>query len=114
MLNRDGSEKSAIKIDGSQVPLLFRIDTFGTAIENLGESGSSIAHDERAFEEEHTHGVVKTPGLIWGYNQTCSFGLMTFDTTADDPTVTFECVTIDGEVTHSFELKASALRAAKQ
>ena len=58
----------------------------------------------------HTHGVIKTPGLVWGYNKTCSFGLMKFDTTADDPKVTFECITIDGEVLHSFELPVSELR----
>ncbi len=58
----------------------------------------------------HTHGIIKTPGLIWGYNQTCSFGLMRFDTTASPPTVTFECVTIDGEVVHSHTLRADELR----
>ena len=58
----------------------------------------------------HTHGVVKTPGLIWGYNKTCSFGLMRFDTTAADPQVVFECVTIDGEIVHSHTLKASSLK----
>ena len=57
-----------------------------------------------------THGVVATPGLIWGYNKTCSFGLMRFDTTAADPGVTFECVTIDGEIIHSHELRASELK----
>jgi alkaline phosphatase D len=58
----------------------------------------------------HTHGIVKTPGLIWGYNKTCSFGLMRFDTTRDHPSVTFECITIDGDVTHRYELQASALK----
>jgi alkaline phosphatase D len=58
----------------------------------------------------HTHGVVKTPGLIWGYNKTCSFGLMRFDTAANDPRVTFECITIDGDVIHRHELRASSLK----
>lgn len=57
----------------------------------------------------HTHGVVKTPGLIWGYNKKCSFGLMHFDTTVDDPTVRFEVHSIDGELIHSHELKRSEL-----
>ena len=57
----------------------------------------------------HTHGIVKTPGLIWGYNDTCSFGLMRFDTTRSDPTVTFECVSINGEVIHRHELRGSSL-----
>jgi len=58
----------------------------------------------------HTHKVIQTPGLIWGFSDICSFGLMRFDTTAGDPQVTFECVTIDGEVMHDFVLKASALK----
>lgn len=57
----------------------------------------------------HTHRIVKTPGLIWGYNDTCSFGLMHFDTTASDPKVVFECVSIDGESIHRHELRASSL-----
>jgi len=59
----------------------------------------------------HTHGVVKTPGLIWGYNETCSFGLMRFDTLAEPPSVTFECVSLDGEVIHRHTLRANELRA---
>ncbi len=58
----------------------------------------------------HTHKVVPTPGLIWGYNQECSFGLMRFDTTQSDPSVTFEAVNIDGEVIHSHVLRAGQLR----
>jgi len=57
----------------------------------------------------HVHRVVKTPGLIWGYNKTCSFGLMKFDTTKKDPSVSFECITIDGEVTNRHALNASTL-----
>lgn len=58
----------------------------------------------------HTHPVVKTPGLIWGYNEKCSFGLMRFDTTVDDPQVSFDCITIDGEVIDSYTLRASKLK----
>lgn len=58
----------------------------------------------------HFHPVVETPGLVWGYNETCSFGLMRFDTAVQDPQVTFECVSIDGTVVHRHELRASSLR----
>ena len=58
----------------------------------------------------HTHKVIDTPGLIWGYNKTCSFGLMKFDTTAKDPQVTLECIGIDGKVIESYTLKVSKLR----
>ena len=58
----------------------------------------------------HTHSVVKTPGLIWGYNKTCSFGLMRFDTTAMNPSVSFECVSIDGDIIHQHKLTADQLQ----
>ncbi|MEM9018264.1 MAG: alkaline phosphatase D family protein, partial [Verrucomicrobiota bacterium] len=58
----------------------------------------------------HTHPVVETPGLIWGYRDQCSFGLMEFDTTNEDPQVTFRCIDIDGVEHYSYTLRASALR----
>lgn len=61
----------------------------------------------------HTHPVVKTDGLVWGYNKTCSFALMNFDTTLDDPQVEFRCIGIDGEAKESFTLKRSQLRGSE-
>lgn len=57
----------------------------------------------------HTHKVVPSPGLIWGYNKTCSFAVMDFDTSAKDPQVRFEAVTIDGERVHDHLLRLSQL-----
>lgn len=51
--------------------------------------------------------MVQTPGLISGYNKTCSFGLLHFDTTLEDPKVTFEIVNIDGEKVYAYEVKLS-------
>ncbi|MEM1067456.1 MAG: alkaline phosphatase D family protein [Planctomycetota bacterium] len=72
------------------------------------------AYDLYEFESSrltnhHTHPVVKTDGLIWGFNQTCSFGLMSFDTTGDDPQVEFRCIGLDGEEKETFTLKRSQL-----
>ena len=82
---------------------------------DLRKTTRSNGYDLYEFESSrltnrHTHKVVKTPGLIWGYNKTCSFGLMRFDTTADDPVVQFECTSIDGEVIHRHELRVSELK----
>ncbi len=55
----------------------------------------------------HTHELV--PGALFGYNEKCSFGLLSFDTTASDPVVTYQIVNIDGEVVHSLTLKRSQL-----
>ncbi len=70
------------------------------------------AYDLYEFESSrltniHRHGVMK--GSIYGYNKTCSFGELEFDTTADDPTVTYRIITIDGTVDHTFAVKRSAL-----
>jgi len=58
----------------------------------------------------HTHKVIQTPGLIWGYNEKCSFGLIRFDTTRPDPTATFDCISIDGKTIHTHTLKRSQLK----
>jgi alkaline phosphatase D len=55
----------------------------------------------------HTHQVMKAS--IWGFNKDRSFGLLSFDTTKDDPEVTYRVVTIGDEVVRSFTLKRSAL-----
>jgi alkaline phosphatase D len=47
---------------------------------------------------------------IFSYNDPQSFGLVTFDTTADDPTVTYDVVNIDGEKPHSITVKRSELK----
>lgn len=57
----------------------------------------------------HTHPVVKTPGLVWGHNKTCSYALMKFNTKAADPVVRFDAITIDGEVVHAHDLKLSEI-----
>lgn len=59
------------------------------------------------LSNEHVHPVVKTPGLIWGYNGGNSFGLMEFDTTAEDPQVKMRCIDWEGNEQHSFLLKLS-------
>jgi len=58
----------------------------------------------------HTHPLVETPELIFGYNEDNSFGLVHFDTTADDPKMTFEIVTINNESIWSMDLKLSKLK----
>lgn len=56
----------------------------------------------------HKHKVL--PGSIFGYNEKCSFGRLTFDTTATDPEITYEVINIDNETVHHLTLKASQLK----
>jgi alkaline phosphatase D len=55
----------------------------------------------------HTHELI--PGALFDYNDKCSFGLLTFDTSRADPQVTYAIVNIDGETIHSLTLKQSDL-----
>jgi alkaline phosphatase D len=57
---------------------------------------------------QHSHGTMEA--AIFSYNKKQSFGLVSFDTTAADPTVKYEVITIDGEKTHEIELKRSQLK----
>lgn len=57
----------------------------------------------------HTHPVVKSPGMLFGHNAKNSFGLLRFDTTAEDPSVTCEFVCIDGEPLWTHTLRLSEL-----
>lgn len=77
---------------------------------NREEGYNLFEFESSRLTNRHTHKVVKTPGLIWGYNQKCSFGLMRFDTTGDSPSVRFECINIDGERIHSYELFTQELK----
>ena len=56
-----------------------------------------------------THGR-SGAGLLFWYNEKCSFGKITFDLSLDDPTATYNVVNIDNETIHSFTLKRSQLR----
>jgi len=56
---------------------------------------------------QHQHETMDS--AIFSYNAKQSFGLVTFDTTLDDPTVTYDVVTIDGEKVHSLHVQRSQL-----
>jgi alkaline phosphatase D len=49
------------------------------------------------------------PGPLFAYNEKCAFGLLSIDTMAHDPTVTFQIITIDGETLYTLQLAKSEL-----
>jgi alkaline phosphatase D len=55
----------------------------------------------------HTHKMM--PGAKFSYNEKCSFGLLKFDTTKDDPEVIFQIISIDNEIVHSSTVNRSQL-----
>ncbi len=58
---------------------------------------------------QHIHPTMEKKGAIFSYNKPQSFGLVTFDTAADDPQVTYEVVNIEGEKPHSITVHRSEL-----
>jgi alkaline phosphatase D len=56
---------------------------------------------------EHVHRVME--GSIFGYNEKQSFGLLTFDTTPPDPTVTYQIYNIDNELIYTLDVKRSEI-----
>jgi len=59
----------------------------------------------------HTHRLI--PAALFGYNEKCSFGLLSFDTGLSDPRVTYQIISIDNEVIHTFSLLKSQLTHKK-
>ena len=97
------------KIEGV---FLIAADRHRTDLRTIPNGGSYTLYEFESsrLTNRHTHRVVKTEGLVWGYSKTCSFALMKFDTTLTDPQVTFELIDIDGKRHHSHVLRRSTLR----
>ena len=49
------------------------------------------------------------PGSLFGYNEKCSFGMLSFDTTLPDPAVTYRIMSIDNEEIHRLTITKSEL-----
>jgi len=59
---------------------------------------------------QHVHPRMEKAGAIFSYNALQSFGLVTFDTTANTPTVKYEVVSIDGDKPFELKVKLSELQ----
>lgn len=58
---------------------------------------------------KHVHNVVKTDGLIWGYNDTCGYCLLEFDTNKAIPEVILKAYNNSGEILYTKRIKSSDL-----
>ncbi len=100
-------------IDQANIPgvILLSADRHRTDIYRIKRPGG---YDLYEFEtskltNDHTHPTKKQ--AEFSYNKGNFFGLLKFDLAADDPTVTFECISIDSELIHRFPLKRSQLES---
>lgn len=57
----------------------------------------------------HVHPVVKTDGLIWGYNETCGYCLLHFDTLTKDPVLELEAYDLHAKKLFGYAIRASDL-----
>lgn len=55
----------------------------------------------------HTHGLME--GCEFGYNEKCSYAILSFNTTISDPEMAYKIYSIDNELIHTFELKRSQI-----
>ena len=55
----------------------------------------------------HSHKLM--PGALFGYNEKCSFGLLSFDTTRSDPEISYRIINIDNELIYNLTLRKSQL-----
>ncbi len=58
---------------------------------------------------QHVHPTMKKQGAIFSYNKLQSFGLVTFDTLANDPQVSYDVINIDGDRVHTLTVRRSEL-----
>lgn len=58
---------------------------------------------------QHIHPTMEKKGALFSFNHPQSFGLVSFDTTADDPQVVYEIVDINGNKPHRLKVNRSQL-----
>lgn len=80
----------------------YRIDTGIVGMYPLYEFSSS------RLTNQHVHKLIESS--LFGYNEMPSFGKVEFDLIADDPTVTYTIINIEGQAMHTLQVKLSELR----
>ena len=59
---------------------------------------------------QHVHPEMTDKGAIFSYNKKQSFGLVEFNTEANDPEIKYSVINIDGQTMHDLTVKRSELR----
>ncbi|MEO2048386.1 MAG: alkaline phosphatase D family protein [Pirellulales bacterium] len=95
------------KIDGV---LLLSADRHRSDAWKIKRTGGYALYDMMSSKLTNAHTHECFPDALFCYNDGCSFGLLTIDTTKDDATAKFEVVDIEGQVVHSLPLCKSQLR----
>jgi len=97
---------AANKIDGV---LLMSADRHRSDVRKIDRPDGYALYDMMSSKLTNAHTHECLAGALFCYNAGCSFGMLTLDTTAVDPTATYEVVDIDGEKRHRLNLSLSQL-----
>ena len=94
------------EIDGA---LLLSADRHRSDVWKVMLPGSYTTYDlmSSRLTNVHTHNLME--GSIFGYNKKCSFGTLEFDTTTDDPSISYTIKSIDNETIHNMTIYKSQL-----
>ncbi len=97
---------AAHKIDGV---LLLSADRHRSDLWKIDRPNGYALYEFNSSRLTNIHKHPEMKNAIFSYNKSQSFGLVTFDLTAADPTVTYAVVNIDGEKVHEMTVKKSSL-----
>lgn len=98
------------KIDGV---ILLSADRHRSDVRIIERPGSYPLYEFESSKLTNIHIHSLVPGALFGYNEKCSFGLLTFDTTLPEAQITYEMINIDNEVVYTLTLKKSQLTHKK-
>jgi len=94
------------KIEGV---ILLSADRHRSDAWKIERSGGYTLYDFMSSRLTNVHTHMLMPGSIFGYNKTCSFGMLEFDTTQEDPKMSYSIYSIDNELIDKVTLYKSQL-----
>ncbi len=96
---------SFIEKAGVDGVVLLSADRHRSDVRKIERDGARPLYDlmSSRLTNVHTHRLI--PGALFGYNEKCSFGLLSFDTTGSEPEAVFEIVNIDGETVYTLNVE---------
>jgi alkaline phosphatase D len=89
--------------------ILISADRHRTDVYKIDYEGCYPLYEFETSRLTNNHVHRTREAALWSYNKGNFFGMLTFDLTKDDPTVTFRCITAENEEPYSLTLKRSEL-----
>jgi alkaline phosphatase D len=100
---------SALEVNKSEGVLLLSADRHRSDAWKIERPNGYALYDMMSSRLTNEHPTECFPEALFCYNKTCSFGLLTIDTTQADPVATYQIIDIDGKIVHTLPLIKSQL-----